>query len=211
MVHPDSMPYDSTIYQGAAAHYRAGRPPYSPKLESFFAEELGLDSTARLLDVGCGPGILVVRLLEPGGMLALIVHTGPDRPRPPSAGTPIPHDEIKAIVEKYLGSTRRAGQGQPPVRNHTFEDVLARTRFGAPQSVFLPGVPDLLRDTESVVSGYFSLSWAAPHLFGEHAEAFAEEVRALLASRSSSGVFWDWPGDTEIIFARRPKPTTAHR
>ena len=47
---------------GSAAHYRYGRPPYSPKLEGFLAEELGLDGTARLLDVGCGPGILTVRL-----------------------------------------------------------------------------------------------------------------------------------------------------
>src|SRR5262245_55810377 len=56
------MPYDPTIYLGSAAHYRLGRPPYSPKLEGFFAEELRLDATARLLDVGCGPGILTVRL-----------------------------------------------------------------------------------------------------------------------------------------------------
>jgi ubiquinone/menaquinone biosynthesis C-methylase UbiE len=153
--------------------------------------ELGLDGTARLLDVGCGPGILAVRLaplfdevvaidpdpdmlsegrraaaaggignlrwvqavaedlpaaapgpyrlvtfgqsfhwtdelrvaevvydlLEPGGAMALVVHTVADRPRPPDPGPPpIPHDEIRAVVEKYLGSTRRAGQGRhPPV------------------------------------------------------------------------------------------------
>jgi hypothetical protein len=29
-------------------------------------------------------------------------------------------------------------------------------------------------------------------------------VRALLADRSAEGVFWDWPGDTEIILARKP-------
>jgi len=271
------MPYDPTIYLGSAAHYRSGRPPYSPKLEGFLAEELGLDQTARLLDVGCGPGILTLRLaplfaqavgldpdedmlaegrrvarelglsnigwvkalaedlpdaapgpfqlvtfgqsfhwtdelavaekvydmLEPGGMLALVVHTVEGRPRPARAGTPIPHAEITATVEKYLGSTRRAGQGDSPVRTHRFEDVLVRTRFGTPQSVFLPGVPDLVRDSESILSGYFSFSWAAPHLFGERAAAFADEVRTLLASRSADGVFWDWPGDTEIVFARR--------
>jgi hypothetical protein len=146
----------------------------------------------------------VYDLLEPGGMLALIVHTVDGRPKPAAAGTPIPHAEIGALLEKYLGSTRRAGQGTPPVRHHRFEDVLGRSRFGGSRSAFLPGVPDLLRDTESVLAGYFSFSWAAPHLFGEHAEAFAEEVRALLASRSADGVFRDWPGDTEIVFARKP-------
>jgi hypothetical protein len=136
-------------------------------------------------------------------MLALIVHTVEGRPRPPRAGTPIPHAEIRAVVKKYLGPTPRAGQGRAPARDHRFEDVLVRTRFGVPRSVFLPGVPDLMRDTESVVSGYFSMSWAAPHLFGERARAFADEVRALLAAHSPAGVFWDWPGDTEIVFARR--------
>src|SRR3989442_1606715 len=54
----------------------------------------------------------VYDMLEPGGALALIVHTIAGRPRPPSPGPPpIPHDEIKALVEKYLGSTWRAGQG----------------------------------------------------------------------------------------------------
>ena len=107
-------------------------------------------------------------------------------------------------MQRYLGQGRRAGQGPAPVRTHRFEDVLVRTRFGAPRSIFLPGVPDLLRDSESVLSGYFSFSWAAPHLFGERLDDFARDLRELLASRSPEGVFWDWPGDTEVILARRP-------
>jgi SAM-dependent methyltransferase len=272
-----TVAYDPTLFEGAAAHYRYGRPPYTPQLEAVLTEELGLDGSGRLLDGGCGPGILTIRLahlfeeavgldpdaamlaegrrvadergianirwvqavaedlpeaapgpyrlitfgqsfhwtdearvaealydmLEPGGALALIVHTVEDRPAPPSPGPPpIPHAEIGALVEKYLGSTRRAGQGVSPVRNHRFEDVLVRTRFGAPRSIFVPGIPDLLRDSESVLSGYFSMSSSAPHLFGDRAEDFAGEVRELLASRSPEGVFWDWPGDTEVVLAR---------
>ena len=56
------MRYDPTIYDGAAVHYRCGRPAYSPGLEALLAKELGLDGSGRLLDVGCGPGILTVRL-----------------------------------------------------------------------------------------------------------------------------------------------------
>jgi hypothetical protein len=26
----------------------------------------------------------------------------------------------------------------------------------------------------------------------------------LLASRSADGIFWDWPGDTEVMLARKP-------
>jgi hypothetical protein len=83
--------------------------------------------------------------------------------------------------------------------------VLARTRFGAPEAFFAPGIPDLLRDTESVVSGYLSLSWSAPHLYGERLDDFTGEARALLASHSAEGLFWDWPGDTEVIVARKPR------
>ena len=69
------MTYDPTIYDGAAAHYRRGRPPYSPQLEAALAEELGLDGSGRLLDGGCGPGILTVRL---AGMFEEIVGLDPD-------------------------------------------------------------------------------------------------------------------------------------
>jgi hypothetical protein len=99
---------------------------------------------------------------------------------------------------------RRAGQGTTPTRTHQFEDVLVRTRFGQPQSLFLPGVPDLLRNSESVPSGYLSFSWAAPHLFGDNLPAFMDDVRTLLAEASPDGLFWDWPGDSEIIIARKP-------
>ena len=273
------VPYDPTIYLGSAAHYRCGRPAYSPQLEAVLTREAALDGNGRLLDAGCGPGVLTVRLahlfaqvvgldpdaamlaegrraageqtvmnirwvqglaedlpaaapgpyrlvtfgqsfhwtdeqrvaeivydmLEPGGALALIVHTVTGRPRPPDPGVPtIPHDEIKALVEKYLGSARRAGQGAAPERNHRFEDVLARTRFGAPQQIFVPGIPDLLRDSESVLSGYLSLASSAPHLFGDRLDDFIGDVRALLANRSAEGVFWDWPGDTEVVMARKP-------
>jgi SAM-dependent methyltransferase len=271
--------YDPTIYLGAAAHYRYGRPEYSPELEEFLTQQVGLDGTGRLLDVGCGPGVLTVRLadlfaeavgldpdadmlveggraaevrgarnirwvrglaedlpaaapgpyrlvtfgqsfwwtngqrvaeavydmLEPGGALALIVHTVTGRPRPPDPGVPaIPLDEIEALVEKYLGSTRRAGQGTVSQRIHRFEDVLARTRFGVPQQFFVPGIPDLLRDSESVLSGYLSTSYSAPHLFGDRLDDFTAEVRALLAERCAEGLFWDWPGDTEVTIARKP-------
>jgi SAM-dependent methyltransferase len=271
-------PYDPTLFEGAAPHYACGRPSYSPQLEAVLTEELGLDGCGRLLDGGCGPGTLTLRLahlfedavgldpdaamlaegrrvaaecgitnirwvqavaedlpwaapgpyrlitfgssfhwtdearvaealydmLEPADALALIVHTVEGRPKPPSPGPPpIPHDEIRALVERYLGTTRRAGQGFSPARTHRFEDVLVGTRFGEPRSIFVPGIPDLLRDSESVLSGYFSFSYSAPHLFGDRAEDFAAEVRELLAERSSEGVFWDWPGDTELVVAVR--------
>jgi ubiquinone/menaquinone biosynthesis C-methylase UbiE len=271
--------YDPTIYRGSAPYYAVGRPPYSRALVSTLTTELGLDGTGRLLDVGCGPGVLTIELapsfeeavgldpdadmlaegarrateagidtirwveavaeaipeldlgtfrlvtfgqsfqwtdrervaeavydiLEPGGALALIVHTVDGRPQPPGPGSPpIPHDEIRALIRRYLGPRRRAGQGvrnDPPDR---YEDALARTRFDAPRVVFAPGRADIVQDADGVLANYFSMSFAAPHLFGARRDAFEAEVRAALAARSPSGLFWDWPGDTAILLSGRP-------
>ena len=94
-----------------------------------------------------------------------------------------------------------ASRSPPPDR---YEEALARTRFGAPEIVFAPGRPDLLQDVDGVLDNYHSMSFCAPHLFGDQLEDFDEDVRAALAPRSESGLFWDWPGDTEIVIARKP-------
>jgi hypothetical protein len=108
------------------------------------------------------------------------------------------------LVETYLGSTRRAGQGTTPVQTHRFEDVLVRTRFGASRAIFAPGIPDPGAAQRKRVVRLRIQSSSAPHLFGDRVEDFASEVRTLLRSRSPEGIFWDWPGDTEVILARKP-------
>jgi hypothetical protein len=116
------VPYDPTIYLGSAAHYRCGRPAYSPGLDAVLAQEAGLDG-----------------------------------------------------------------------------------------NFFVPGIPDLLRDSESVLSAWLSLSSSAPHLFGDRLDDFAAEVRALLANRAAEGIFWDWPGDTEVVIVRNDPPAQARQ
>ena len=86
----------------------------------------------------------------------------------------------------------------PPDR---YEEVLARTRFGAPKVVHAPGRPDLTRDVDGVISGYLSMSYAAPHLFGDDLDAFVADLRALLEARTTTGRFSDWPGDTAVLLA----------
>ena len=48
-------------YREAARHYRA-RPPYSAELQPALAARLGWNGTGRLLDLGCGPGVLARQL-----------------------------------------------------------------------------------------------------------------------------------------------------
>ncbi len=273
------MPYDPTIYQGAAVHYIRGRPPYSAALASVLAKEVGLDGSGRFLDVGCGPGVIAVELahlfaeavgldpdadmlaaarrhaedaavrnvrwvhalaedipslnlgafrlvtfgqsfhwtrreevaesiydlLQAGGAIALIVHTVADRPVPEGPGYPaIPHEAIREIIRRYLGDELRAGRGLSSPPPDRYEDALARTRFGSPRIMFAPGRPDLVQDVDGVLSNYHSMSFCAPHLFGDQLDAFDQDVRAELTSRSPTGLFRDWPGDTEIVLARKP-------
>ena len=55
-----------------------------------------------------------------------------------------------------------------------------------------------------MISGYLSMSYATPHLFGDQLDGFVMDLRRLLAARTQTGRFWDWPGDTAALIARKP-------
>ncbi|MFI7497943.1 class I SAM-dependent methyltransferase [Streptomyces sp. NPDC049687] len=57
---PEGWQWDSTLFRGSAAHYERGRLPYAPGFADALADALGLDGRGRLLDVGCGPGIVLL-------------------------------------------------------------------------------------------------------------------------------------------------------
>jgi SAM-dependent methyltransferase len=272
--------YDETIYRGAAAHYLPGRPPYSAALVAVIAAEVGLDADTRLLDVGCGPGVLTVDLaplvgeatgldpdpdmlaeaarhaaargvttirwvravaediatlglgtpsvvtfgqsfhwtergrvaeavfdlLRPGGSIVLVAPEARDAPPGPGPGAPLlPEDAVRALVASYLGPGLRAGRGhRTDGTSETYEETLARTRFGRPRVVVAPGRADLVVDVDRAVARYLSMSWAAPHLFGDRLAAFEADLRGLLRDRAPDGRFWDWPGHTHVIVARKP-------
>ena len=272
------MPYDPTLYKGTASHYVRGRPRYSAELAATLEAELGLDGSGRLLDVGCGPGIvalelahlfeeaigldpdaemlaeaarlaadqgittvrwvrgladeipslglgtfrlvtfgqsyqwtdrraiaeIVYDLLEPRGGLAVISHVHAGRPQPQNPGyPPIPHERILGLIDRFLGPHRRAGQGCAPECRESHEAALAQTRFGPPRRIICPGRPEIVQDVEGVLDNYLSMSFCAPHLFGPRLEEFQEEMRSMLKPLSPTGLFWDWPGDTEILLARK--------
>lgn len=54
--------WDPTLFAGAARHYERGRYPYAPGLADAMRDALGLDGSGRLLDAGCGPGTVALRL-----------------------------------------------------------------------------------------------------------------------------------------------------
>ena len=277
---PSPSAFDPQAFEGTAEYYEIGRSPYSEYLADTMASELSLDGTGQMLDVGCGPGVLVlplarlfdhvtgldpergmlqaaqrrcqqagvtnvrwvqgvaddiatlnlgswrvvtfgqsfhrVRRLEvaeavydqlvPGGSLVLISHNVDDgRPRPANPGYPeIPHAAVRKLVLNYLGDSTRHylatwNEGQPA----RFEDTLSQTRFGGSRTIYAPGRPDLVRDIDTVVANCFSLSYAAPRWFGDRRADFEADLRHLLLEHSPNGLFWDWPGDTELVIASK--------
>jgi SAM-dependent methyltransferase len=67
--------WDETLFAGTAVYYDRGRLPYSPYLADAVRDALGLDDGGRLLDVGCGPGTVALRL---AGLFADVVGVDAD-------------------------------------------------------------------------------------------------------------------------------------
>jgi SAM-dependent methyltransferase len=59
---PEGWEWDETLYRGSAAYYRRGRLPYPAGLQASFEAATNLAGAPRLIDVGCGPGIVAVAL-----------------------------------------------------------------------------------------------------------------------------------------------------
>ena len=57
-----TVEFDPQAFEGTAQYYSIGRPQYSEQLVDTMSRELSLDNNGRLLDVGCGPGVLVLEL-----------------------------------------------------------------------------------------------------------------------------------------------------
>jgi SAM-dependent methyltransferase len=254
------------LYEGSAAYYARGRLPYPSGLAVVLRDELQLDGTGRLLDVGSGPGSLTLLLapyfhevvgvdadrkmiaeaaeqaaargignirwvtmpaeelpgdlgaftvatfaqsfhwmdrarvaatvremLEPGGIwvhAGATTHQGVEDagalpfPSPPRA-------EIAELVFSYLGRTRRDGLSGE-------DEVLAAAGFSGPRRVVVPGHL-YERSEDEVVASVFSLSWAAPHLFGERIAEFETNLRELLRRVSRDGRFAEQAREVELV------------
>ncbi|MGC1676255.1 MAG: class I SAM-dependent methyltransferase, partial [Candidatus Binataceae bacterium] len=57
-----SQKNDPVLYQGTAWYYSRFRPAYPAALVTVLRDKFGLDGTGRLLDLGCGPGPVAIRL-----------------------------------------------------------------------------------------------------------------------------------------------------
>lgn len=72
---PEGWQWDETLYLGSAPYYVQGRLPYAPGLADALVTALSLNGEGRLLDVGCGPGVLTLTLAH---LFAEVVGVDPD-------------------------------------------------------------------------------------------------------------------------------------
>lgn len=144
-------------------------------------------------------------MLEPGGAwvhVDAITHLG-------AAGTdPLPHpepprDAIDALVRRYLGPVRRAGTALLPQGTPSGEaEIMRAAGYTGPERLPVSGGTVHIRTADQVVALVFSLSWSAPHLFGERVAEFERDLRALLRSASPSGWFAERSRDIALLVWR---------
>lgn len=136
-------------------------------------------------------------LLAPGGAL-VHVHATTHEGTPTDA--PLPHPQppraaIRALVRRHLGDVRRAGRSTLPGGTASGEESIYRSAgFRGPARLELPDRV-LDRTAAEVRASVYSLSSAAPHLFGDDLDLFDVRLRALLDEGSPDGVFSErFPG-----------------
>lgn len=136
-------------------------------------------------------------LTEPGGGVAIIGQGAPPEKLP----TPAWRTAITEVMVRYLGPTRRTGQGtfaNPPERH---EPVIRRSRFmnySEHREHFEPvWTPD------TIIGNLYSMSFCSRRLLGNRVDDFERDVRAALAKAEPSGILKGEPGEFFILMARK--------
>ena len=138
-------------------------------------------------------------------------HEGIDTDAPTPYPRP-PRQEIDGLVKRFLGQRRRAGQGTLPQVSSSDVDpgiieseIYRAAGFTDPTRIEVSG-PLVVRSTEEIVARVFSLSSAAPHLFGDRRQIFEAALRGLLADVSPGGQFSEQMRETAVDVWRRIGP-----
>lgn len=149
---------------------------------------------------------LLHRALDADGALVHLhatTHQGIDSDVPLLQPRP-PRREIDNLVKRFLGTRHRAGQGTLPEvsiseadRGRYEAEIYRAAGFNRPNRIEIPG-PLVVRSADDIVASVFSLSSAAPHLFGDRGPIFEAELRELLAHVSPEGRFSEQMRETAI-------------
>ena len=150
-------------------------------------------------------------LLTGDGVVAFVhatTHQGVQNAEPEGHPQP-PRAQIEDLVRDYLGPERRAGagyrkdlmdtEGKP---GRVEADIFAAAGFTGPVRREVPGWV-ATRSADEVVASVFSLSYAAPHLFGDRLPAFERDLRSLLETSSPTGMFIETMREIALDIWRR--------
>jgi 2-polyprenyl-3-methyl-5-hydroxy-6-metoxy-1,4-benzoquinol methylase len=143
-------------------------------------------------------------MLEPGGVWVHVratTHQGVPGDEPLPAPRP-PWDAVHRLIEAYLGATPRAGQVVLLRPRSGEEDVLRAAGYRGPQRLRVGQGQVVRRSEDQVVAAVFSLSRAAPHLFGDRVAGFERDLRAVLRETSPTGVFAEQVDDIDVVIWR---------
>lgn len=250
-----SPAFDSTLFDGAPYYYSRYRPKYPPELYDQLVHGFNLNGTGRLLDLGCGTGLISLafrhhfeqiigldpdpamlaeaqreanavnaknitwleqsaeqigsnlgtfklitigrafhwmdrplviersyELLESGGGLVLLTTHGED---PWLDQTPWKQSAL-AVVKKWLGERRRAGQGWWVDPDPSHAELLARSSF--PLQTLYEATYEQTWTIDSFIGYLYSTAFCL-RSFLPDPETFETELRETLLAINSTGQF----------------------
>ncbi len=124
---------------------------------------------------------ILSRMVEPGGGVAIA-----------SGGSMWTSPEpwcraVKATIQKWLGSERRAGSATYSVAPERHEDIIDRSPFGPHRSYSLRYSNEWT--TDGIIGYLYSTSFCSPSLLGHNLHAFEKDLRETLLSLNPTGRF----------------------
>jgi SAM-dependent methyltransferase len=207
MPYPDGIPHGLGLDGGERLlDVGCGPGSLTNLLAPHVAEAVGIDASAEMVDVAARlapPNTLFLRLraeelpaglghfdlvtlaqsfhwfetddvartlhtmLAPGGRL---VHVGATTHE---GDGNVPRDQILALVEHWVGA-------DPRIKTGDHRAIFDRAGFRNRREIEIERGETVARSEDDVVSSVFSLSYAAPHLFGKRLVDFETELHALL-------------------------------
>jgi ubiquinone/menaquinone biosynthesis C-methylase UbiE len=160
------------VYSSSAPYYLRGRPPYSTHLLDLLRSELDLDGSGVLVDVGCGPGVLVVQLAP-----AVTTRIGID-PEPAMLEEAARHAAAHDVAARWICARAEdlPALQLPPARLVTFGQSLHWTD----QALVIDAVYDLLEPGGAIAVISHDIDAAPPPIAGPAPPIPHDEVHALI-------------------------------
>jgi trans-aconitate methyltransferase len=94
---------------------------------------------------------------------------------------------VRAVIQKFLGEQRRAGNSTFQHHNRPYSDIMRESPFNQVEEFIVPVTRTWTAD--SILGYLYSTTFAAPQLFGDRLDEFDQAVRATLTQFSDTDAF----------------------